>query len=103
MKRWTLALAFAVPLALVACDKSSESKTEGEPSAQTNTTGASAKADPHAMIPPPAPVPAVSPADTLADSDLVTAADMEEEAERTITAKNYKTEIASLEAELAKE
>jgi hypothetical protein len=87
-------------LALVACDKPQDS-TASTPAASaapntatnaapnTNTTGATqAKA--------PQPV-------TIADTDLVSPADYEPEAETAITSKNYKAEIATLEAEMSKE
>jgi hypothetical protein len=40
---------------------------------------------------------------TIADSDLSTPADFEEAAEKAITGKSYKAELASLEKDLAKE
>jgi hypothetical protein len=45
---------------------------------------------------PPAPV-------AIADTDLSTPADFEEAAEKAITAKNYKAEIATIEKDIDKE
>jgi hypothetical protein len=51
----------------------------------------------------PTPVAAPARAEAVADTDIVTPVDFEDEAEKTITAANYKKEIASLETELAKD
>lgn len=67
-------LAFASVLALAAC----EEQKPAEPAT-------------------PAPTAA---AVQLSDEDLAVQADFEEDAERTITAANYKTELDSLEKEL---
>ena len=91
MKRTTrIAMLCAGLLAcsLVACDKSSSSSG-------SETTGTA----PSATTPP---APAQTPV-TIADTDLVTPADMEPQAETTITSANYKAQLASLETEMSKE
>lgn len=73
---------------LAACEeKKPETKPE-DPSAKNAPTTQSA----------PAPAPL-----TIADGDLSTPADFEESAEQTITKANYKTELATLEADIGKE
>ena len=66
-------------LALAACEK----KTD-DTSATTAASGTTA------------PV-------TIADTDLSTPADFEDTAEKAITKSNYKSELSTLEAEIAKE
>lgn len=85
-------------VALAACDKpSTEPKTDDTAAKNaTNTTNATAPAATTASPAQPTTV-------TIDDSDLATPADFEETAEKAITAKNYKAELASLEAEVAKE
>ena len=85
----TAAVLFAGLLAcsLVGCDKSSSSGSD-----TTATTTPSATA----------PAPAQT-AVSIADTDLVTPADMEPQAESTITSANYKAQLASLETEMSKE
>jgi hypothetical protein len=81
--------------ALAACDKpASDAKVEDK-NAPTTTNG-TATAVTTAATPTPAPV-------TINDGDLSTPADFEETAEKTITAKTYKADLASLEADVAKE
>jgi hypothetical protein len=87
-------------LGLSACDKPEDAKpaTPAAPAATapaataantpTNAVGAQGKGSDTVAI---------------ADSDLVTPADYESAEETAITPKNYKTEIASLEAEINKE
>ncbi len=83
---------------LLACE---QNKTPDPSATNTGTTKtpteqtAAATANP---VTPPAPQ-----AVAIADTDLSTPADFEEEAEKAITAKNYKTELASIEADVAKE
>jgi hypothetical protein len=82
--------------ALAACDKPADEKKPEDKNTPT-TTNASATAATTAAVPAAAtPV-------TIADGDLSTPADFEESAEKAITAKNYKTELSTLEAEVAKE
>jgi hypothetical protein len=85
------------PLALFACDKPQDAKptdpatpaaTAPAANATTTTTNAQAKGG--------EPV-------TITDTDLATPADFETAVQTEITAKNYKTEIASLEAEINKQ
>jgi len=89
------------PLALFACDKPQDAKPNDPASpaatapaatptanATTTTTNAQAKGGD--------PV-------TITDTDLATPADFETAVQTEITAKNYKTEIASLEAEINKQ
>lgn len=81
--------------AVAACDKPStpETKTEDPASKNAATTGeTTANAATAAATPP-----------VIADTDLATPADFEETAEKAISKTNYKTELASLEADIAKE
>lgn len=49
----------------------------------------------------PAPAPSNTPASaTIADEDLAVPADFAEEADQTITAANYKTELDTIETEV---
>jgi hypothetical protein len=88
-------------LALVACDKPQDAKPT-DPATPATTAQATTATNTATNTPGAAQAKAGEPV-TIADSDLVTPADYESAAETTITAKNYKTEIASLEAELNKE
>jgi hypothetical protein len=90
-----------LPLAVFvfACDKPADKKDD------TTTTAASATATPAttattttATTAAAAPAPA-----DIAEADLVTAADLQDDAEKSITKKNYKTELASLETEMSKD
>lgn len=83
----------AALFALAACeDKKPETKAE-DPSVKNATTTASAAATTTAT---PAAV-------AINDGDLSTPADFEESAEKAITKANYKTELATLEGDIAKE
>lgn len=96
MKR---ALMLAVALfALAACeDKKAETKPEDPASKNATTTGATtATATAAAATATPAAV-------TIDDTDLSTPADFEETAEKGISKTNYKQELSSLEADIAKE
>ncbi len=96
MKRVMMILAAGL-FAIAACDnKPADSKTD-DPAASKNatTTGASAS------VATPAPTVAAPP--TISEGDLSTPADFEEAAEKAITKANYKTELASLETDIAKE
>jgi hypothetical protein len=88
-------LTAACLLALVACDKptSTEAKVDDPAKNTTTTTNATAAATATAT-------PLVV---TVDDSVLATPADFEETAEKAITAKTYKAELATLEADLAKD
>jgi hypothetical protein len=97
MKNAIKAAIVLASLSVFACDKPQEDAKPAVPAptatatTATNTnTNTTAAAQPNA-----APV-------TIADTDLATPADYEAEAEKTITSKNYKTEMASLEAEMNK-
>ena len=83
-------------VALTACDKPSDA-TKPEDKNTTSTTNASATAATTAAV-PAAAVPV-----TIADGDLSTPADFEETAEKAITAKTYKADLATLEADIAKD
>ena len=91
MNRALIAVAAGL-LALAACDKPSETKPEDPTAKNTTTTGAT----------PTAANTAATPA-AIADGDLSTPADFEETAEKAITKTNYKTELSTLEADIAKE
>ena len=107
MKTILTATIFATAL-LFGCDKGEgEKKPEPDPSvaatAANTTTQAPANAVPGAgdtNTATAAPRPAL---DTISEADLSTPADFEEEADKTIDAKNYKTELASLDTEIGKE
>jgi hypothetical protein len=81
-------------LALAACDKKDGPKPD-DPAAKNGTTTTNATTAATATA---APTPV-----TIADGDLSTPADFEEVAEKSITAKNYKQELSTLEADIAKE
>lgn len=72
---------------LSACDKSSSSSSTETATATSATASAAAVQTPV----------------TISDTDLVTPADMEPQAESTITSANYKAQLASLETEMSKE
>src|SRR5262249_54370161 len=72
--------------ALVGCDKEPTS-AEAHSVSSTTTPNAAPVTAPATPTPPQAPV-------AIADSDLSTPADFEEEAEKSITTKSYKTELA---------
>lgn len=94
MKRAALLTATVALLALAACDNN-------KPSTETKPEEPAAKNAPTAT--PPVATAPVQAAVTVADSDLATSADFEEAAEKAITPKTYKTELASIEADLAKD
>lgn len=88
-------------LALAACSKSAEKGEDTAPKSATATTEtATATAATTA-----AATTGTAAATTIKveDGDLSTPADFEETAEKAITAKTYKAELATLEADLAKE
>ena len=80
--------------AVAACDKPSTPETKTEDPASKNATGeTTANAAATTVAAPP----------VIADTDLATPADFEETAEKAISKTNYKAELASLEADIAKE
>lgn len=83
--------------ALAACEKPA-SETKPEDKGSTTTTNATTEAGVTTTTATPAATPV-----TINDNDLSTPADFEETAEKAITAKNYKTELSTLETEIAKE
>jgi len=83
-------------VALAACDKPADEKKPEDKNTPT-TTNANATV----ATPAPAAVPATPVA--IAEGDLSTPADFEETAEKAITAKTYKAELSTLEADVAKE
>jgi len=95
----SLILTAACMFALVACDKpaATESKVD-DPAKNTTTTNGTTTAATPTVAPAPMPV-----AVAVDDSILSTPADFEESAEKAITAKTYKAELATLEADLAKD
>lgn len=86
----------AAALAIVACDKPQDAKP-ADPATTTATNAA-----PNSAATAPLPATTAAPT-TIADTDLSSPADFEPEAESTITAKNYKAEIATIETEMSKE
>ena len=100
MKRFILSAACLVTFAaLAACDKPA-TDTKSVDKNITTTTNATAEAG--VATTTTSPTPAAVPV-TISDSDLSTPADFEEAAEKAITPKNYKTELSTLETEIAKE
>ena len=87
--------------ALAACDKPAETKTDDPSKNPTTTTGAAATAT--ATTATGTPTVAQPTTVTINDSDVATPADFEEKAEQSITVKNYKAELATMETELAKD
>ncbi|HSO32936.1 MAG TPA: hypothetical protein VLT33_10470 [Labilithrix sp.] len=87
-------LTAALLFALTGCDKPTSTEPKVDDPAAKNTTTTNA--------PTTAATAAAQPV-TIDDSALSTPADFEEAAEKTITAKTYKADLASLEADLAKE
>ena len=94
MNRALMILAAGV-LAIAACDKPSTPETKADDPASKNatTTGATTTVATTAAAAPT----------VIEDTDLATPADFEETAEKAISKANYKTELASLETDIAKE
>lgn len=90
----SLAILFAA-LLIAGCDnnKPAETKTEDPATKNATTTGATQTAAANTAAAPP----------TIADTDLSTPADFEETAEKAISKANYKAELTTLEADIAKE
>ena len=89
-------LAAVCLLALAACDKPAATETKPEDKNATTTTNGTTTAVVATTTPVATPV-------VVNESDLSTPADFEETAEKAITAKNYKAELASLETDVNKE
>lgn len=99
MNRYILTAVCLSALAVAACDKpTTETKTE-EKSSTSVTAGSATGATTAATTTTTTTTTTV----TIQDSDLATPADFEETAEKAITPKNYKAELATLEADIAKE
>lgn len=98
MNRYVMTAVCLSALAAAACDKpaTTETKTE-ETKGSTSITAGSATGT---AATPTTTTPTTV---TIDDSDLATPADFEETAEKAITAKNYKAELASLETDVNKE
>lgn len=84
--------------ALAACDNKPETKPEDPAQKNSTTTTNATAAVATTATPTPAPAPV-----TISDSDLSTPADFEEAAEKAITAKTYKADLATMESDLAKD
>jgi len=84
--------------AIAACDKPSTPGTNADDPASKHatTTGATTTAATATTTAAVAPT-------VIDDTDLATPADFEETAEKAISKANYKTELASLETDIAKE
>ena len=97
MKNIVITTAALFVLVLAACDKpaTTETKTD-DPAAKNVTTTTNANGTVAVTTPTPTTV-------TINDSDLSTPADFEETAEKAITAKTYKADLAALEADITKE
>ena len=91
-------LAAVCLLALAACDKPASTDAKPEDKNATSTTNATTTTTAAVATTPPAATPV-----TINESDLSTPADFEESAAKAITAKNYKAELTTLEADIAKE
>lgn len=91
-------LAAALLLALAACDKPASTDAKPEDKNAATTTNGTTTSTAAVTTTAPAPMPV-----TINDSDLSTPADFEESADKAITAKNYKAELTTLEADIAKE
>jgi hypothetical protein len=74
------------------CDKPADPKTD--PAATSATVATTAT---------PTAATATATAEAIAEADLATPADFEEETEKSITPKNYKAELATLETDINKE
>jgi hypothetical protein len=98
VKNVLIALGMSALFAVAACDKPASQDVKTEDKNATTTTNATATAATTAVTPTPAPAPV-----TISDGDLSTPADFEETAEKAITAKTYKAELATLESDLAKD
>jgi hypothetical protein len=100
VNRFILTAVCLSALAVAACDKpaTTETKTEDK-SSTTVTAGSATGATTTTTTTTTTPTAAV----TIEDSDLSTPADFEETAEKAITPKNYKAELATLETEINKE
>ena len=85
-------------LALAACDKPASNDPKPEDKNAPTTTNATTTSTAAVTTTTPAPAPV-----TIAEGDLSTPADFEESAEKAITTKNYKAELTTLEADIAKE
>jgi len=86
-------------LGLAACDdKKTETKPDDPAAKNATTTSASTDTSKTTATPTPTPV-----AVTINDSDIATPADFEEAAEKSIDKKNYKTELSTLETDIAKD
>lgn len=83
------ALLFAMPLS---CEKEKVPEAASDPASAPSIALAKSAATPTAAVPPTS-----APAEV---ENIPVAADFEEEAEKTITKANYKTELDTLEAEL---
>ena len=96
-------IGLAAPLLILACDKpAGDAAPSADPAKQPATTAANT-ATPENANPSPNPNAQPSTVTPIAEGDIVTAADFEDEAEKSITSKNYKAELSSLEAEVQKE
>jgi len=95
-------IAAAALLALTACEeKKTDPKLEDPASKNPTTTGATTPiTTTTAATPVAAPVPVPV---TIAEADLSTPADFEDSAEKSITKANYKAQLTTLEADIAKE
>ncbi|CAN5902644.1 hypothetical protein BH11MYX4_BH11MYX4_67320 [soil metagenome] len=89
----SLVLTAALLFALTGCDKPASTEPNVDDPAGKNTTTTNA----------PTTAAATAQPVTIDDGALSTPADFEEAAEKTITARTYKADLASLEADLAKE
>jgi hypothetical protein len=88
MSRFTTMIAATALLCFAAACEKEEKKPE--PTAAPSAAAA----------PAPTPAPAPAPAPAATQETIPVAADFEEEAEKTITKANYKSELDSLEKEM---
>lgn len=99
MKRSMFSLAFlaAALLAFAACDDKKTDTTKQDDPSTKNASGVTTTTTANTVA-TAAPQPV-----TIDDKDLATPADFEEAAEKSITKANYKTQLSTLESDIAKE
>lgn len=79
---------------LAACDNKPADPKADDPMSKNSTATAATQT---------AATPAAAPPTVIADGDLSTPADFEDAAEKAISKTSYKSELASLETDIAKE
>jgi len=101
MKRALMILAAGI-FVIGACDKPSTPETKTDDPSSKNASGTGTTTANAATATATAATTAATPP-VIAETDLATPADFEETAEKAISKANYKSELASLEKDIAKE